>query len=73
MKPSFDPGALIALSEVKGELQLSPLPDVLKGSVRVLRISQSKSALKNWRRAYEFFQRKAASGRKEISNGNCNS
>lgn len=69
MMPSFDPASLLALIERKGELQIEPL------SLRpeVVRVALSKSALKRWRRSFEFHQLNAVRGRKEISNGNCNS
>jgi hypothetical protein len=74
MKPSFDPGSFVALTEQKGELQTVPLPELLRGPGKTLRIAQSKSALKRWRRAFEFHKQQAVNGRKEvISNGNCNS
>lgn len=66
MMPSFDPASLLALVKRKGELEIEPLPV----KPEIVRVSQSKSALKRWRRAYEFH---AANGRKEIPDGNCNS
>ena len=70
MNPSFDPGVLLALVEDKrGDLRIEPLNKVCKPEV--VRVSSSKSALKSWRRVHEFKQ--AVNGRKEVSNGNCNS
>lgn len=73
MKPSYDPATFVALHEQKGELQTASLSELLKGPGRVLRIAQSKSALKRWRRSFEFHKQQAVNGRKETSNGNCNS
>jgi hypothetical protein len=71
MLPTFDPGILMALVEDKrGELTIEPLNKVCKPEV--VRVSGSKSALKSWRRVHEF-KAQAANGRKEVSNGNCNS
>jgi hypothetical protein len=69
MMPSFDPASLLALVKRKGELQIEPL--VCKPEV--VRVAPSKTALKSWRRVYEFKSEKAVIGRKEVSNGNCNS
>jgi hypothetical protein len=70
MMPSFDPDSLLALVKRRGELQIEPL--VCKPEV--VRVAPSKSALKRWRRSFEFHQsEKAVNGRKEVSNGNCNS
>lgn len=74
MKPSFDPGAFIALYEGKRELEMVPLTELLREPGKTLRIAQSKSALKRWRRAFEFHKSKQAEhGRKGVPNGNCNS
>lgn len=73
MMPSFDPGTFQALVQRKGELVIEPLLSRLMGKGQILRIAQSKSALKRWRRAFEFHKRTAANGRKEVANGNCNS
>ena len=69
MMPSFDPASLLALVKRKGELQVEPL--TLKPEV--VRVAPSKSALKRWRRSFEFHKKQAEHGRKEVSNGNCNS
>lgn len=69
MMPSFDPASLLALVKRKGELQIEPL--ALKPEV--VRVAASKAALKRWRRSFEFHQSNAVHGRKEVSNGNCNS
>jgi len=73
MKPSFDPGGFLVLFEQSGELKVEPLEQVLPLSIRPLRIAQSKSALKRWRRSFEFHQSNAVHGRKEVPSGNCNS
>lgn len=72
MNPSYDPGVVLALVEdKKGELQIEPLN--AHCAPNVVRVSASKTALKSWRRVFEFKKLFAANGRKEIRNGNCNS
>jgi hypothetical protein len=73
MMPSFDPGTFYALYEGKGGLEIVQLPEMLRGPGRTLRIARSKSALKRWRRVYEFKKTNAVNGRKETHHGNCNS
>jgi hypothetical protein len=73
MMPTYDPATFFALVWRKRELVVMQLCDVVNFREGVLRIAQSKSALKRWRRSFEFHKRKAANGRKEVSNGNCNS
>jgi hypothetical protein len=72
MKPSYDPAGFVALHEQKGEVVMEPLPNLLKGPGKVLRIAQSKSALKRWRRSFEFHKSTAVTA-KGKNNGNCNS
>ena len=72
MLPSYDPGVLLALVEDKtGDLRIEPLNSVCKPEV--VRVSASKTALKSWRRVFEFKKLFAGIGRKEVRNGNCNS
>ena len=67
MLPTVDPGMYYAVVRRKRELVIVPLSEV-----GVMRLSESKGALKKWRRSFEFHKRKAENGRKEVSNGNSN-
>lgn len=70
MNHSFDPASLLALVKRKGELQIEPLAV----KPEVVRVAPSKSALKSWRRSFEFHQTTKPIRQKGIpSNGNCNS
>ena len=73
MMPSYDPATLYALVETKAnDLEMQPLTVMLRGPMRTLRVG-TKSALKRWRRAFEFHKSQSRNGRKETPHGNCNS
>lgn len=72
MMPSYDPMTFLALVKRQGETLIEPLLARHFGKGQILRIAQSKSALKRWRRSFEFHKSPAVTA-KGKNNGNCNS
>ena len=73
MMPCHDPLVFWALVERRGELELEPLVDQLRDPERVKKIATSKTALKNWKRSFEFHKSNPETGERKSRNGNCHS